>query len=153
MRRQINHTHHFIMKQFLQFIQNHWALCSAFGTALALLIFEELKNQVGGIPKVSVQNATLLLNRENATTLDLRNQKAFASGHILGSINIARADLNAHMKKIESHKNHAVILVDDTDAGAATIGAKLQKHGFAKIHILAGGLSAWKDAHLPLTKN
>jgi rhodanese-related sulfurtransferase len=141
------------MKQLLQFIQNHWALCSAFGTVLALLIFEELKNQMGGIPKVSVQSATLLLNRENAATLDLRNQKAFASGHILGSINIARADLDAHMKKIEPHKNHAVLLVDDTDAGAQAIGTKLQKHGFAKIHILSGGLSAWKDAHLPLTKN
>lgn len=141
------------MKQFLQFIQNHWALCSTFGTVLALLIFEELKNQVGGIPKVSVQNATLLLNRENAATFDLRNQKAFASGHILGSVNIARTDFDAHMKKIEPYKNHAVLLVDDTDAGAAAIGTKLQKHGFTKIHILSGGLSAWKDAHLPLTKN
>lgn len=141
------------MKQLLQFIQNHWALCSAFGTVLALLIFEELKNQMGGIPKVSVQNAMLLVNRENAATLDLRNQKAFAGGHILGSINIARVDFDAHIKKIESHKNHAVILVDDNDAGARAVGAKLQKHGFAKIYILAGGLSAWKDAHLPLTKN
>jgi len=141
------------MKQLLPFIQNHWPLCAAAGAVLALLVFEEFKNKIGGIPRTSAQDATLLLNREHAVIIDLRNQKTFASGHILDSINMERADFDAHMKKIESHKNHTLILVDDTDANAASIGAKLQKNGFAKIYILAGGLQAWKDAHLPLTKN
>lgn len=141
------------MKQLLSFIQNHWPLCTAAGTILALLVFEEFKNKIGGIPRTSAQDATLLLNREHAVTIDLRNQKAFASGHILDSINIVRTDFDAHIKKIESHKSHILILVDDTDANAASIGAKLQKNGFAKIYILAGGLQSWKDANLPLIKN
>lgn len=142
-------------KHFLQFIQNHWALCLAFGVVLALLVYEELKSKykVAGIPKIAVLDATLLLNRENTIMVDLRNQKIFANGHILGAINIARTDFDQHAKKIESHKNHNIILLDDTDINAASIGAKLQKQGFNNIHILAGGLQAWKDAHLPLTKN
>lgn len=141
------------MKQLTQFIQNHWALCSAFGATLIVLIFEELKNKVGGISKISAQTATLLLNRENASIIDLRNQKTFASGHILGAINIARADFAVPIKKIERHKNHAVILVDDNDNNAISIGTKLQKQGFTKIYTLAGGIQTWKNARLPLTKN
>jgi rhodanese-related sulfurtransferase len=141
------------MKQLLSFIPNHWPLCTAAGAVLAFLIFEELKGKMSGMPRTSVQDATLLLNREHAVTIDLRNQKAFASGHILDSINIVRTDFDAHIKKIESHKNHIIILVDDTDTDVASIGAKLQKNGFTKIYILAGGLRAWKDAQLPLIKN
>lgn len=140
-------------KQLIQFIQNHWALCLAFSAVLILIIFEEFKNKIGGIPKISAQNTTLLLNRENAIILDIRNQKTFANGHILGAINITPADFDVHTKKIEPHKNHPVILVDDNDTNTSSIGAKLQKHGFTKVYILAGGLRAWKEAQLPLTKN
>ena len=141
------------MKQLLQFIQNHWVLCSALGAALAVLIFEELRSKIGGLPKITAQDATLLLNRENALVIDLRSQKAFTGGHILGATNIVRADFDVYIKKLESHKNQPLILVDDNDVNAAPIGTKLQQQGFAKIYILAGGIMAWKDAQLPLTKN
>jgi rhodanese-related sulfurtransferase len=142
-----------IMKQILPFIQNHWMLCSALAAVLIALIFEEIRGKMGGIPKISAQTVTLLLNRENAVVVDLRVQPAFISGHVLGAINVAYADFDAHLKKIESHKNHALILLSDNETHAASIGAKLQKQGFTKVYILANGLQAWKDAHLPLTKN
>jgi rhodanese-related sulfurtransferase len=141
------------MKQILSFIQNHWMLCSAFVAVLIALILEEVKGKIGGMPKISASGATLLINRENAVIVDLRTQPVFATGHILGAINIAYADFDAHLKKVESHKNHTLILVSDNDAHVTSISAKLQKQGFTKLHILAGGVQAWKDAHLPLTKN
>lgn len=140
------------IKQLLQFIQNHWALCSAFGAVLVVLIFEELKNKIGGISKITALDATLLLNHEKTVAIDLRNQKIFANGHILNSINIDRADFDANMKKIESYKNHTVVLVDDNDIKAASVGNNLQKHGFTKVHVLAGGLQTWKDANLPIVR-
>jgi rhodanese-related sulfurtransferase len=140
------------MQQFLQFIQNHWALSSAFLVVLALLIFEELKNKIGGIPRVSPQNATIMLNREDAVVVDLRNQSAFENGHILGAINIVHADFAANIKKIESYKNRTLILVADQDSNAASIGAKLQKQNFTKIYVLTGGIQAWQSSSLPLTK-
>mgnify|MGYP000005133967 CR=1 FL=1 len=141
-----------MIKQILQFIQNHWMLCSAGGVVLALLIFEEIKGKLTGTPKISAQNAALMLNRENTLVIDLRNQKAFTSGHILGSMNIARADIDSSIKKLEVHKNKTLILVDDNDTVATSIVTKLQAQGFAKIYILADGLSSWKNAQLPLNK-
>jgi len=140
------------IEQIIQFIQNNWVLCAAFGAAIILLIFEEVRGKIGGISKISAHALTMLINRENAVTIDLRNQKAFASGHIIGSINIVRSEFDANLKKIETYKDQPVILVDDTDSNAETIGAKLQKQGFTKIHILSGGLQTWKNAKLPLTK-
>ncbi|EKD45476.1 MAG: rhodanese protein [uncultured bacterium] len=141
-----------MIKQILQFIQNHWMLCSAGAVVLALLIFEELKSKLSGTPMISAQAVALLLNRENTLVIDLRNQKAFTSGHILGAINIARADIEHNLKKLESHKNKTLILVDDNDSNALAIVTKLQAQGFAKIQVLAGGLPSWKDAQLPLNK-
>ena len=140
------------MEQLTQFIQNHWALCAAFGATLVVLLVIEIKNKATGVPKILPQNAILLLNRENAVIIDLREQKKFTHGHILGATNIASTNLPAHMKKLERYKNNTLILVDDSGINSASIGTK-QQQGFTKVHILAGGIQAWKNAHLPLTKN
>jgi rhodanese-related sulfurtransferase len=139
-------------QQILQFIQNHWLLCAAAFVILALLIFEEIKSKISGIPKLSAQDTVLWLNRENAVLVDLRSKTAFSSGHILGAINILRAEIDSNLKKLEPHKSQSIILADDRDTDASSAGVKLQKAGFTKIYVLAGGLGAWKDAQLPLNK-
>lgn len=141
------------MEQLTQFIQNHWALCAAFGATLIVLLVTEIKSKATGIPKISPQTAILLLNREHAVIIDLREQKTFAHGHILGATNIAGTNLPTNIKKLERHKNNTLILVDDSGISSASIGTKLQQQGFTKVHILAGGIQAWKNAQLPLTKN
>lgn len=142
-----------MIKQLLQFIQNHWMLGIAFLVITALLIFEEIKNKLIGAQKISVQNTTILLNRENAVVVDLRGQQVFANGHILGAINIPRAEIDHNLKKLEPYKEQALILIDDYDTNASSVSSKLQKTGFSKVYVLAGGLNSWKDAQLPLSKN
>lgn len=141
-----------MIEQLLQFIQNHWILCSLFVTTLALIILEEIKSKLTTLTKLSARDATLLLNRENATILDLRNQKLFANGHIIGAINIARADIEQNLNKLEPYKDKSLILADEQDTDTFPVGHKLQAQGFTKIYVLAGGLQSWKDAQLPLIK-
>jgi len=142
-----------MIKQIIQFIQNHWVLCSATVVILIVLIFEEMRKKISGVPMLSAQEVSLLLNRENAVIVDLRNQNAFATGHILGAINISHNEIELHLKKLEAHKNKTIILVDDQDTNISSVGAKLRIHGFIKIHALAKGLNSWKEAQLPLVKN
>ncbi len=139
-------------QQILQFTQDHWMLCTSFITILGILIFEEIKNKLSGIPRVLAKSAVLMLNRENALAIDLRSKAAFAGGHILGSISIVRAEIDQDLKKLEPHKDRPLILVDDQDSGAVAVGSKLQKAGFTKVYILAGGPNSWQDAQLPLSK-
>ena len=140
------------MQQYIQFIQNHLLLCAAAIIALVAIIVEEIRGKISGTPRLNPQEATFLINRENAVICDLRKNAIFSGGHILGSINIERESVDAHIKKLEAHKSNPIILVDDIEANAVAVGNKLVKQGFAKINILAGGMVAWKDAHLPLSK-
>jgi rhodanese-related sulfurtransferase len=142
-----------MVKQILQFIQNHWMLCSASIVVLLLLIFEEIRGRITGLPKMSAQDVVLALNRENALVIDLRTKNAFANGHILGAINVVRTEIDQQLKKFENYTDRTLILVDDYDSDLSVVNAKLQKIGLTKIYALAGGLNSWKDAQLPLSKN
>lgn len=139
-------------KQLLQFISNHWLLCTASVAILAFIIFEEMKGRITGILKISALDATLLLNRENAVVIDTRSQAMFANGHILGAINLTPNDIESNLKKLEPHKNQTLILVDEYGTNTSATETKLQQHGFTKIRILAGGLTSWREAQLPLAR-
>lgn len=139
------------IQKIIHFTQAHWHICAVFTATLLLIIWEELKNNIGGIPKTAAKDISLLINRENAIIFDLREPKIFATGHILGSINIAKSDIES--KQIATYKNKTIILLDTTNALAATFGNSLKKQAFTKITILDGGILAWQNIGLPLTKN
>ena len=139
------------IQKILHFTQAHWQICAVFTITLLLVIREELKNNIGGMSKIAAKDVPLLINRENAIIFDLRAPKMFAAGHILGSINIAKS--NAESKQITTYKNKTVILLDTTNALAATFGGELKKQGFTTITILDGGIPAWQNTGLPLAKN
>lgn len=139
------------IQKILHFTQAHWHICAVFAATSLLVIWEELKNNIGGMPKIAAKDVPLLINREDATIFDLREAKMFAAGHILGSINVAQSD--AESKQTVAYKSKTVILLDTTNALAATFGNKLKKQGFTKIIILDGGIPAWQNAQLPLAKN
>lgn len=139
------------IQKIIQFTQAHWHLVAIFVVTLLLILWEELKNSISGMPKIAAKDVPLLINRENAIIFDLRDAKLFAAGHILGAINIAPSA--AASKQTLTYKNKTVILLDNTNALAAAFGAKLKQQGFTKITILDGGLAAWQSTGLPLTKN
>lgn len=142
-----------MIEQLLQFGQNHWVLCSLFVVIILLIVFEEVKNKLTGIANVSAPEAVLLLNRENGLVVDLRQQSTFAAGHIIDSVNITSSDLRQNMAKLDNHKNRPLILLGDNSNDAARIGMLLKRAGFDKLSILAGGISSWKSAQLPLNRN
>lgn len=140
------------MKQLIEFVTHHWVLGVAFVVVLFWLIIEELRTKIGGSPRLAPKDATALMNHEDALVVDVRAKAVYITGHILGSVNIPAAELQDHLKKIETHKTKPIILVDATDAALVSFSNKLKHHGFTKVYILAGGLPAWKDAGLPLVK-
>ena len=141
------------MEQILEFIQNHWLLSLAGAAVLAVIIFEEIKGKVTGLSRLTVQDASLLLNREEVVIIDLRSTKDFSQGHILKSMNIPLNEFDQHLERIKPLKNQAVILVNSNDSMTSSIASKLHKNDFTRIYVLAGGINAWKEAKLPLNKN
>jgi rhodanese-related sulfurtransferase len=140
------------MKQFLQFVINHWMLSLLLVVILVLLIIEELRGRIGGVPRVSPQDLTRMMNREDAVVVDVRDGNAFAKGHIIGAVNIPHTLINVNIEKLEKYQQQPIVMVCGRGQTSPQEAEKLHKKGFEKIYFLAGGLAAWQDAGYPLSR-
>lgn len=140
------------MHQFIDFSLRHWELWLAFFVLLGLFFGLEFHGKATGIPAISPQQATLLINREDAVVLDLRNTDIFAKGTIIGAINIPLTEFEAKQAQLDKHQTKPIILVTSQGQSPSKIVALLKLRGFNKINHLNGGISAWQSAGLPLKK-
>ena len=138
--------------KLLHFIATHWILVTLFIIAFVWLIVEEAKGKGMGGARLTPQLATQLINREKAGILDIRDATAFAEGHIVGSINMPAMEIDQSIRRLEKYKQQPLIVVCATGQKATVVMNKLRKQGYTKVYILAGGISAWKSASMPLTK-
>ncbi len=100
---------------------------------------------------VSPAEATLLMNRADAIVVDVRETSEWDSGHIAGAHHITLGQLDKRLSEIEKFKSRPVIVCCASGNRSSKALAQLKKAGFDKAHNLAGGLSAWTTAGLPLT--
>jgi len=108
---------------------------------------------VGGtIARVTPAEATLLMNREDALVLDVRETGEWSSGHIAGARHITLAQLDKRMSEIEKFKDRPIIVCCASGNRSSSACGQLKKSGFEKVFSLGGGISAWLEASLPLTK-
>lgn len=141
------------MKQFFEFVINHWMLWLAFLLLIIIILFEEVRGRVQGIPRVQAQDLTKMINREDAVVIDVRDSNAFLKGHIIGSINIPHTQMDASIDKLKKFEGRPIVLVCATGQTAPQEGVKLRDKGFDKVYFLSGGIAHWKESSLPLTKD
>ena len=137
------------MEQLGQFITNHWQLWLAFIAVLALILFYELRSQKAKVGELSPQAAVDLINNEDAIVVDLRDKESFKTGHIIDAINAAAEDFD--QQKMNKYKNKTLILVCASGLQSPATAAKIRTQGY-KPFVLGGGISAWKNADMPLIK-
>lgn len=135
--------------QVLEFISNHWPLVTAFGILLLLLIISEMRSKITGAGKVSPQQATQLINKEDALVIDLRDEIAFKKGHIISAKHIIPTQLLADSKLPQ---DKPILLVCQSGYQSPGLGRQLRQKGFEKVYYLAGGIDNWLNSGLLLTK-
>jgi rhodanese-related sulfurtransferase len=141
------------MQQYITFIQNHWELCLAFVVILVLYLALELRAKLSGLAQVSPQQATLLMNHEDAVILDIRDAGQFSAGHILGAINIPAAEIEKNIEQLTKYQSKPIIIVHSPTQPPHKTGVILQENGFVNVSNLSGGIAAWQTAGLPLVKS
>jgi len=134
--------------QFQDFILHHWELWLALFTVLSLLLINEYLTQKKGPQALSTAAAIDAINHQDATVIDMRNADVFKAGHVVGSKNMPTEPLT----KLNKYKNKPLILVCERGLQSTSLAVKLRKQGFTNVMILAGGITAWKTANLPLAK-
>jgi rhodanese-related sulfurtransferase len=138
------------MEQFFEFISNHLILATTFVVLLiALVVSESLK----GGQKISINQATLLINRDRGVLVDLRSDKEYRAGHIAGAINIPHDTIKTRMKELEKYKELPIILICKMGQGSGAVGIVLKKAGFKSVQSISGGMAEWTSANLPTVKS
>ena len=107
-----------------------------------------------------VMPADFSTQQGNAIVIDVREPAEFETGHIPGSINIPRGVLefqvDAHPAVANvsdpalSHKERPIVVTCRTGGRAALSAVNLQRLGFSDVRSIAGGVTAWGEAGLPL---
>ena len=100
---------------------------------------------------ISPLQATLLMNREDALVVDVREASEWSAGHIANARHIPAGQLDKRMTELEKFKGRTVIVLCQSGNRSASVCRRLGKSGFEKVHNLAGGIAAWTEAGLPVT--
>lgn len=107
--------------------------------------------QRGG-SKVSVLQATQLINQGKTLILDVRDAAAFVAGHIRDAKNIPLKELPGRLGEIDKFKSKTIVVICPTGVQSSKATAKLKSAGFGDVHSLQGGLAAWQTQGLPTVK-
>jgi rhodanese-related sulfurtransferase len=139
------------LHQLSEFAVNHLLLVAAFVVILAMLAGVELRHHFGKTRDVTPAEATRLINHENAVLVDMRNDKDYREGHVVNAVHVT-ADKNDAAGKLEKYRDRPLIVCCRSGNQSHRLSAELSRKGFSSVYNLKGGLHAWQQAGLPLSK-
>lgn len=141
-----------IMEKLPEFIANHLFLVTLLIAISSLLLWNIFAGSIG-VTQVAPAEVTRLINHENAQVLDLRSAEEFEKGHIINSVNLAVSTLEEKQKELEKYRDKTVILCCNQGQESVRVARILKMKGLEKLFCLKGGIAAWQNANLPLTKS
>jgi|SRR5579859_7275168 len=118
----------------------------------SMLAWPVLRRTMATGSAVSAHEATLMINRQDALVMDVRDSREFEKGHILNARNVPLSALEAGTADLPKQKSKPVIVSCENGDQSRRAAARLRKVGFERVFALAGGIAAWRQAGLPVGK-
>jgi rhodanese-related sulfurtransferase len=141
-----------MLNQIPEFAVNHPFLVMAFVVLLGLVLVNETKIATQRFASLTPAAAVQLMNNEEVVVLDVREASETADGKITKAIQIPVGALKTRIGELEKHKNKTLLVYCKTGARSGAACKELSQAGFDKVYSLNGGLLAWQEAHLPISK-
>lgn len=135
----------------MEFLQHNWYWAALAGISGSFLLLDLVRGQ-SDKSQLSPVDATLLINREDALVLDIRNQGEYAQGHIPNSRHIPVGDLERRLGELDKLKSRPVIVCCASGVRAKPAIETLRKGGFDKVYNIRGGVFEWEKAGYPLSR-
>ncbi|PAS92380.1 MAG: sulfurtransferase [Candidatus Dactylopiibacterium carminicum] len=130
------------------FLQNIFLITLAIVSGLTLLL-PILRGS--GANSVTPSQAVMLINRQNAVLLDVREQAERDAQHVADSRHIPAGELPKRIEELSRLRSRPVIVLCDNGSRSQRAMGVLHKAGFEQVFKLSGGIRAWKDAGQPLS--
>lgn len=141
------------MQDIMEFMRNHPILCVAWVALLVLVVGATYKSLFSRVKMLSRGEATILINKESATVVDVRNREEYKKGHISGAINVQADELKkGQFNALESLRDRCLILTCTAGNQAYEVAEKLSAAGFNQVYVLKEGISGWNGDNLPLVR-
>ncbi|QLE83652.1 MULTISPECIES: rhodanese-like domain-containing protein [Shewanella] len=142
------------MQEYIEFFRANPLLSLAWVGLFIGLLVSVYKSSVSKVTNVDHQQATLLINKQDAKVVDVRSKEEFKKGHIVGAINIPLSDIkNNQMSALENDKASPIIMVCNAGMVSTQAAQLMVKAGFESVHSLKGGMGDWQQNNLPVSKS
>lgn len=95
---------------------------------------------------------TRLAGIDTPLLLDVRSAEEFAGelGHISGAVNIPVKELKRRLTELDAHIDRPIAILCHTDVRANKAARLLARHGYTHLHVVRGGMAAWRDKGYPV---
>ncbi|MCP5141086.1 MAG: rhodanese-like domain-containing protein [Gammaproteobacteria bacterium] len=140
------------MDRIAEFAVNHPFLIAALVALTILLIRNELSIRLRKWKAVGPFEATKLLNHEDGVLLDIRPIGEFSQGHIINCKHLPMNELGSRLGELEKFRDKPVVAYCRSGSRSAAACDLLSKQGFNHVFNLHGGIMAWENANLPVTR-
>ena len=140
------------MSDFIEFAQHNLLLFLALFAILGMLVGGEILRKVRGVGTLHATEALRLINDQDAWVVDIRDGGEYKEGHIPQARHIPFAALRERLSELSKVGDKPLIVYCRSGAVSQSACALLKKNGVANVYSLNGGLPAWLDAHLPVSR-
>jgi rhodanese-related sulfurtransferase len=137
---------------FDSFIGRNWPLVLVFVLSGAMLLWPLVQRRLSPSREIGTLDATRMLNSENPLVLDVREGNEVSGGRLPNALHIPLSQLKDRGGEIAKFTARPVIVYCDRGMRGGAAVAALLRLGFTRVQSLRGGLRAWKEAGLPISK-
>ncbi len=135
----------------MEFIQNNIGIVLLVLVSGAMLVWPIIGGRISGIKDIGTLEATQLINHQNAVVLDVREDSEYYAGHVPHSVHVPLGQLAKH-PELEKYKGRPIIAICRSGMRSGHACRVLRKSGFEQVYNMAGGITTWQRANMPMEK-
>ena len=136
----------------MDFVLRHWDLFALLAVVLGLLALTGFADRLSGVKSLTPTEAVQLMNRSRVLILDLRPESDFAASHLAQAQHLPPGNLQQAVQGLASGKQEAALLVGPMGGNVGKAAKSLRQAGIEQVYLLRGGMTAWQEANLPVTR-
>lgn len=140
------------MDRIFEFIGNHWIMVAAVVIVAILLMQDLFETLMRKHKLVTPAGAVALMNDEGSIVIDVRELHEFTDGHIENAQHIPLGKIEERLYELHAYKEAPVIVTCQSGTRAPQACRTLSKAGFAQVYELQGGMVAWEEQKLPISR-
>ena len=140
------------MQEYIDFASKNYLLFVALAVIVVLIVLAEVRRFTRGYKEITPAEAVLLINKEAALVLDIREANEHGQGSIIDAKHISSSALPQKVAGLAANKDKPILVFCKMGNRSAQACKLLMKNGYTKVFGLKGGINAWIKDQLPVTK-